>query len=58
MPIRVDRKLFRTGEGGIAVTLPKAWVNYFRLKPGDTVEIVGNGELVLRVKASLEKKPS
>jgi bifunctional DNA-binding transcriptional regulator/antitoxin component of YhaV-PrlF toxin-antitoxin module len=57
MPIRVERKLFRTGEGGVAVTLPKAWVNYFRLQPGDVVEIIGNGELVIRIKASPEKKP-
>jgi hypothetical protein len=51
MPILVERKLFRTGENGIAVTLPRAWVNYFHLKPGDEVEIVGDGELIIRIKA-------
>ena len=44
------------GEGGIAVTLPKAWINYHHLKPGDTVEIVGNGELIIRIKAKPEEK--
>ena len=44
MPILVERKLFKIGEGGFAVTLPKAWINYHRLKPGDTVEVVVDGE--------------
>ena len=56
MPILVERKLFRTGEGGIAVTLPRAWVNYYRLKPGDKVEITGDGELIIRIKTGLEEK--
>lgn len=56
MPTLVERKLFRIGEGGFAVTLPKAWINYNRLKPGDKVEIVANGELIIRVKAKPEEK--
>ena len=51
MPILVERKLFKIGEGAIAVTLPKAWINYYHLKPGDRVEIVGDGELIIRIKA-------
>ncbi len=50
MPILVERKLFKTGEGAIAVTLPKAWTNYYHLKPGDKVEIIGEDELVIRIK--------
>jgi len=56
MPILVERRLFKVGEGAIAVTLPKAWINYYHLKPGDKVEIVGDGELVIRVKAKTEEK--
>jgi len=56
MPILVERKLFKIGEGAIAVTLPKAWTNYYHLKPGDKVEIVGNGELIIRIKARPEEK--
>jgi hypothetical protein len=56
MPILVERKLFKTGEGAIAVTLPKAWTNYYHLKPGDRVEIVGDGELTIRIKAQPEEK--
>ena len=53
MPIKVERILFRVGEGSLAVTLPKAWVVYNRLKPGDTVEVIVNDGVTVRVK----KKP-
>jgi len=53
MPIQVERILFRVGEGSLAVTLPKAWVIYNRLKPGDTVEVIVNDGVTVRVK----KKP-
>jgi len=56
MPIMVERKLFRIGEGGVAITLPKAWINYHRLKPGDTVEVVVNGDLTVKVKVKPEEK--
>ena len=50
MPIKVERKLFKIGEGGIAVTLPKAWINYYGLKPGDKIEIIANEDLIIRIK--------
>jgi len=53
MPIKVERILFRVGEGSLAVTLPKAWVVYNRLKPGDTVEVIANDGVLISVK----KKP-
>ncbi|KSV16573.1 AbrB family transcriptional regulator [Dehalococcoides mccartyi] len=56
MPLLVERKLFKIGEGGFAVTLPKAWINYHRLKPGDTVEIVVDGDIIIRVKVKPEEK--
>ena len=56
MSILVERKLFKCGEGAIAVTLPKAWINYYNLKPGDKVEIVGDGELTIRIEAQPEEK--
>jgi len=51
MPIKVERTLFKIGEGGFAVTLPKAWVNYYNLEPGDKVEIIADSDLTIRVKA-------
>jgi len=53
MPIKVERILFRIGEGSLAVTLPKAWVIYNRLKPGDQVEIIVNDGVTVHIK----KKP-
>ena len=50
MPIKVERILFRVGEGSLAVTLPKAWIKYNRLKPGDTVEVIVNEGVLVRVK--------
>jgi phosphate uptake regulator len=50
MPIMVERVLFRVGEGSLAVTLPKAWVTYNRLKPGDTVEVIVNDSVTVRIK--------
>ena len=50
MPILVERILFRVGEGSLGVTLPKAWVVYNRLKPGDTVEVIVNDGVLVRVK--------
>lgn len=49
MPIVVERKLFATGDS-LAITLPKAWTKYFRLKAGDSVEIIANDEVTVRVK--------
>jgi antitoxin component of MazEF toxin-antitoxin module len=50
MALLVERKLFKIGEGGFALTLPKAWINYHHLKPGDKVEIVVDENLFIRVK--------
>ena len=49
MPIKVERILFRIGEGSLAVTLPKAWVVYNRLQPGDTVEIIVNDDVTVHI---------
>ena len=56
MPIKVERTLFKIGEGGVAVTLPKGWINYYNLRPGDKVEIIADAELTIRVKATEERK--
>ena len=50
MPIKVERILFRVGEGSIAVTLPKAWITYNCLKPGDTVDVIVDDGVLIRIK--------
>ncbi len=48
MQITVKRTLFRVGEDSYAVTLPKAWISYKRLKHGDMVEITVNEDIIIR----------
>lgn len=57
MPVKYERTLFKIGEGGIAVTLPKAWVTYYGLKAGDRIEVVIDVDLTIRVKVPPEEKP-
>ena len=49
MKIKQRRILFRVGEGSFAVTLPKAWINYHGLKPGDRVEVTAGEEVIICV---------
>ncbi len=50
MPTLAKGKLIKFGESGLVLTVPKAW--YYGLKPGDKVEIVADGELVVRPEAT------
>jgi bifunctional DNA-binding transcriptional regulator/antitoxin component of YhaV-PrlF toxin-antitoxin module len=50
MPIKVERTLFRVGEGSLGITLPKGWIIYNQLKPGDTVELIVNDGVHILVK--------
>jgi antitoxin component of MazEF toxin-antitoxin module len=47
MPLLEKRKIYAAGKS-LAVTLPRAWLNYFGIKAGDEVEIVANGNLIIR----------
>jgi antitoxin component of MazEF toxin-antitoxin module len=49
MPIKVWRGLFRVGETSLAVILPKPWVDYYNLKPGDIVEVIADDEVTIRI---------
>lgn len=55
MPTIARRKLIRFGESGLVLTVPKAWARYYDLKPGDRVEVIANGELVIRPEWSKEQ---
>jgi len=48
MPILEERMVYRVGKSSLAITLPQSWLRYFGLKPGDKVEVIGNGELTIR----------
>lgn len=47
MPSLTKRKTFKIGQSQ-AITLPKAWLEYFGIKPGDRMEIIANGDLTIR----------
>ena len=50
MLIKVERILFRIGEVSLAVTLPRAWVTYNNLQPGDTVEVIADDGVLIHIK--------
>ena len=56
MPLKVERTLFKIGEGSFAVILPKAWITYHRLKPGEMVEIIINDSLTIHAKKRSENE--
>lgn len=41
------KKLGAIGNGGVMLHLPIAWIRYYKLKPGDTVELIANGVLTI-----------
>ena len=47
VPVESTRKLIRMGKNGLVVTVPRAWANYLKLKPGDRVRVVANDELTI-----------
>ena len=49
MPHITTRSLIKFGSGkGLAVTIPRAWAEYYGLKAGNKVVVITNGELTLR----------
>ena len=47
MPMLEKRRVRAIG-GSLLLTLPKGWLNYFGVKAGDELEVVANGNLVIR----------
>lgn|GEM_PF-5762012 len=56
MPTITKQKLISMGQGGLVVTVPKAWSNFYGLKPGDVVIVVADGEL--RISLSTQENRS
>lgn len=48
MPTLTRRTLIRFGDNALVLTIPKPWVDFYRLKPGDKVEVIANGVLTIR----------
>lgn len=47
MPILEVRTIYRVERSSLVITLPRSWLKYFRLRAGDKVEVIGNGELTI-----------
>lgn len=56
MPGLNERTVIDLGQGSYVVCLPKAWLRYYGLKPGDKVEVISNGEVTIRPKRRKEKE--
>jgi antitoxin component of MazEF toxin-antitoxin module len=48
MPISEERMIYRVGKSSLAITLPQNWLRYFGLTAGDSVQLTGNGDLIIR----------
>ena len=48
MPTLTLRKLIKFGDGGIVITVPIAWIRYYGLGAGDKLEVIADGELIIR----------
>lgn len=47
MPHKEIRKIIRVGDS-FAVTLPKGWLKYFGIEPGDEIEMVSNKNITIK----------
>jgi len=52
----VERSVIDMGQGSYIITLPKPWVRYFGIKPGEKLEVISNGELIIRRKKGKRRK--
>jgi antitoxin component of MazEF toxin-antitoxin module len=57
LPHEQTRKIIRVGNS-LAVTIPRAWAQYFRLKEKDSVLIISNGHITIQVSEKLCPEPS
>jgi antitoxin component of MazEF toxin-antitoxin module len=48
MPISEERMIYRVGKSSLVITLPQNWLRYFGLTAGDSVQLTGNGDLIIR----------
>ena len=47
MPILEKRMIYRVGKSSLAITLPQNWLKYFGMTAGDSVQLTGNGDLII-----------
>lgn len=47
MPIEHIRNIIKFGSGSYVVTLPKAWLRFYKLDERDMVRVVANGKVTI-----------
>ncbi len=57
MPNLSERSLIKMGNGGLVVSIPRAWWRYYGLKAGDRVTVISNGELRIRPLKTTTRSP-
>ena len=45
MPTKSDRSVIRFGNGGLVITIPKAWATFYEIQPGDKLTVITNDDL-------------
>lgn len=51
-----ERTISKVGSASLMVTLPKGWLRFMGIKPGDIVEVVTNGEIIIRPKRIINQR--
>jgi AbrB family looped-hinge helix DNA binding protein len=51
-----ERTVSKVGGSSLMVTLPKGWIRYMGIKPGDKVEVITNGEVIIRPKRKSQRQ--
>ena len=47
MPTVTERKVVKFGEKALAITIPKAWSDYYKIKAGDRLRVVAENVLTV-----------
>jgi bifunctional DNA-binding transcriptional regulator/antitoxin component of YhaV-PrlF toxin-antitoxin module len=56
MPYTMIRSVIDMGQGSYIMTLPKAWIRYRKIKPGDKLEVIIKHDLTIRFKKLITKR--
>jgi len=55
MPTKSDRSVIRFGNGGLVITIPKAWATFYEVQPGDKLTVITNDDIRILAPESLAK---
>ena len=54
MPTLTNRSVIRFGGNAVVITIPKAWADFYGVKPGDRLQVVADDVLVIHPPAKSE----